>query len=459
MTLKTTPPPSSENPGFNTRVFLTFLIPSLIGILMFLTPVTYKGNDTITIAVLVDLLRSPFEPWLMEILITVIALSTLGSAYYLLKKPDWANSRPSLHAMCYSTPLWFTLRLIGLVYGLCVYFEVGPAPIWAADTGQAIFHDIGIPVLFILTTACFFIPFLTDYGFMEFIGGLVKKPFGFLFNLPGRSAIDATASFVSASSVGLLITIKQYENGFYSARESAAVATNFSVVSIPFALVVAGVAGLEHMFFTWYMVVIIACLVCALITIRIPPLSLIPDDYFPGVGKRIHEDDDEDGSVLGRSVRDAMACATNAPGPRKFLKTAWLSSLVVVFGVIAPAMAIATTAAMVIFYTPVFDLVSMPVVYVLEVFNIPDAASAAPGFLVGFFDQFLPALLAKGIESEMTRFILAGLSICQLIYMAEVGVLILYSSLPLNFWQLLAIFIIRTIIVFPIFLIAGILLF
>ena len=82
-----------------------------------------------------------------------------------------------------------------------------------------------------------------------------------------------------------------------------------------------------------------------------------------------------------------------------------------------------------------------------------------PGFLVGFFDQFLPALLAKGIESEMARFILAGLSVCQLIYMAEVGVLILYSSLPLNFWQLLAIFIIRTIIVFPVFLIAGWLLF
>ncbi|MBE9545804.1 MAG: YjiH family protein, partial [Proteobacteria bacterium] len=210
--MKTTPP-TGENTRFNTRVFLTFLIPSLIGVLMFLTPVAYKGNDTIAIAVLVDLLRSPLEPFVMEILMAVIALSTLGSAYYILKKPDWANSHPALHAMCHSTPPWFLLRLIGLAYGLCVYFEVGPAPIWGADTGQAIFHDIGIPVLFTLTTACFFIPFLTDYGFMEFVGGLVKKPFGLLFNLPGRSAIDATASFVAAAPVGLLITIKQYENG------------------------------------------------------------------------------------------------------------------------------------------------------------------------------------------------------------------------------------------------------
>ena len=51
--------------------------------------------------------------------------------------------------------------------------------------------------------------------------------------------------------------------------------------------------------------------------------------------------------------------------------------------------------------------------------------------------------------------ILAGLSICQLIYMAEVGVLILRSPLPLSFWNLLLIFMLRTAIVFPVFLVAG----
>lgn len=457
--MQTTQLQSDEKIGFNIRVFLVFLIPSLIGVLMFLTPVTYNGNSTIAIAVLVKLLRQPLEPFLMDVLMVVVTLSTLGSAYYILRKPHWTETHPSLHAMCHSTPLWFVLRLVGLIYGLCVYFEFGPTAIWSADTGQTVFHDIGIPVLFTLTTACFFIPFLTEFGFMEFIGGLVQKPFRLLFNLPGRSAIDATASFVGSSTVGLLITMKQYENGFYSARESAAVAANFSVVSIPYALVIAGVAGLEHIFFTWYLVVIVSCLICALITIRIPPLSRIPDSYFPGVGKRIHEDDLAGGSVLSQSVRSAMTCASTAPGPRKFLKTAWLSSLGVVFGIIAPAMAIATTSTMVIFYTPVFDFLSTPIAQVLSILSIPEAAIAAPGFLVGFLDGFLPALLAKGVESEMTRFIMAGLSICQLIYMAGPGVLILTSSLPLSFLQLLAIFIIRTVIVFPVFLVAGLLLF
>lgn len=451
---------SAGKAPFKWGVFLTFFIPSLIGILMFLTPVAYKGNDTLAIAVLVDLIRTPLNPYVMEILITVVALATLGSGYYIVAKPDWKTRQPSLFAICHTTPIWFFLRLLGLIYGLSVYFEVGPEFMRSADTGQTIFNDIGVPILFTLTTACFFIPFLTDYGFMEFIGSLVKKPFGFLFNLPGRSAIDATASFVAAAPVGLLITIKQYESGFYSARESAAVAANFSIVSIPFALVVIGVAGLEHMFFTWYLVVILACLIAALITIRMPPLSRISDTYFPGVGKQIHEDDGLDPMpVLRRSIQQAMVCAETAPGPGQFLKNGWLASLEVVFGVVAPAMAIATTATIVIFYTPIFEVLSLPITTGLDILNVPEASKAAPGFLVGFFDQFLPALLAKGIESEMTRFILAGLSVCQLIYMAEVGVIILYSSLPLNFWQLAQIFILRTLIVFPIFLVAGWLLF
>ncbi len=426
---------------------------------MFLTPVAYGGKKTILIAVIVDLIRKPLAPYAMGILIAVIGLSTLGSLYYILAKPNWKHSRPSLYAICHTSPVWFFLRFLGLIYGLCIYFSIGPEFVRGADTGQAIFNDIGIPVLFTLTTACFFIPFLTDYGFMEFIGNLVKKPFRFLFNLPGRSAIDATASFVSAAPVGLLITIKQYETGYYSARESAAVAANFSVISIPFALVVVSVAQLEHMFFTWYLVVIIACLIAALITIRMPPLSRIPDTYFPGVDKQIHEDEDTQGSIWANSVREAMKCAETAPSPRQYLNSAWLAALQVVFGVIAPAMAIATTAAIIIVYTPIFDIISTPIAFLLEGLKIPEAKEVAPGFVVGFFDQFLPALLAKPIESDMSRFILAGLSVCQLIYMAEVGVLILYSSLPLNFWQLLTIFAIRTMIVFPVFLTAGWLLF
>ena len=54
--------------------------------------------------------------------------------------------------------------------------------------------------------------------------------------------------------------------------------------------------------------------------------------------------------------------------------------------------------------------------------------------------MFLPAILAGGIESEMTRFIIASVSVTQLIYMSEVGGLLLGSKIPVNFKDLVIIF-------------------
>ena len=55
-----------------------------------------------------------------------------------------------------------------------------------------------------------------------------------------------------------------------------------------------------------------------------------------------------------------------------------------------------------------------------------------------------------GIESELTRFFIATVSVTQLIYMSEVGGLILGTKLPLKIWDLFIIFLIRTIISIPI---------
>lgn len=434
---------------------IKFLLPSLVGILLFLTPITYDGKQTIAMATLTNWLRVPLEPFLLEIIVGIVVIAAIGSGYFIAAKPDWQKTHPSLYAIGHTTPIWFFIRLVGAVIGVMVYFKIGPEFVWSAATGQTVFIDIGSVIFFIFLVACMLMPFLTDYGFMEFIGALLRKPFAILFKLPGRAAIDATASLVSAAAVGMLITINQYERGYYSARQSSVVATNFSIVSVPFSLAIAEVSGIGHMFFTWYLVVILACLICALITVRIPPLSRIPDAYYEPVGKQLHEEAEDNVSLITWSLQSAVKRAATAPGPIQFIKNGWYSSLDVVFGVIGPAMAITTIATILSVHTPIFNYLSLPVYYVLDALSVPEASAAAPGFIVGFLDQFMPALVAKDIKSELTRFILAGLSVTQLIYMAEVGIIILRSTLPLDFKNLLAIFALRTIIAFPVFLIAG----
>jgi nucleoside recognition membrane protein YjiH len=92
---------------------------------------------------------------------------------------------------------------------------------------------------------------------------------------------------------------------------------------------------------------------------------------------------------------------------------------------------------------------SIPLVPLLNLMAIPDAVAAAPGLVIGFLDQFVPSIIAGGIASPVTSFVLAGLSVTQLIFMAETGVLIHRSKIPLPIRYLAAVFLIRTAIALP----------
>ena len=83
----------------------------------------------------------------------------------------------------------------------------------------------------------------------------------------------------------------------------------------------------------------------------------------------------------------------------------------------------------------------------LNLLQVPEAVEASKTMLVGFTDMLTPAIIAsEGIASEMTRFIVAVVSVTQLIYLSEVGGLILGSKLPVKFWELVVLFLERTII-------------
>lgn len=437
------------------KLFFRFLLPSVVGVLLFLCPIEYNGNETILLAVITNIVRSPFEAYILEIIVSVVLLAAFGGGYYILFKPNWQNRRKTLLLICHTTPLWFLFRLIGGVFAVMVYFKIGPEIIWSATTGFTVFTEIGATIFFIITVACFLMPFLTEFGFMEFIGTLVSRPFGVLFTLPGRSAIDAMASFLTASNVGLLITISQYEKGQYSARESACVAVNFSVVSISFSLLIATVSGIDHLFFNWYLSVVFTCVICAIITVRLPPLSRINDSYYPPVGKQIADQKDHRNNAIKNGVQRAMARAKIAPGPKNFILNGWYSAIGVVFGVLGPSMAVGTTTIVLLIHTPMFEYLSYPIYALLEVMQFPEAKLTAPGMVIGFLDQFMPALVASNIENELVKFVLAGMGVTQLIYMSEVGLIILRSSLPLKFIDLILIFIMRTVISFPILFCAG----
>lgn len=441
------------------KPFLRFLIPSLIGIILFLVPFPTDDGVTILFGIYSGWMQQALGFILLDIVVWITIIGAASGVYYVLARPDWEASHPFLHAIAATTLGWLALRLVGAAIGIMVLYEIGPEIFRLEDTGIAMFKDVGIGFTIVLIPACFLMPLLTEFGAMEFFGTFVAPAFRKLFLLPGRSAVDATASFISSSNIGVLVTGQQYRRGFYTGREAAAIATNFSVVSLPFALVIADVSNIGHMFFPWYVTAIVACLACAVITPRMPPLSRIPDTYKDGVD-RSHEHDAPAGEpLLQRSYDTAIISAAKAPNPPEMARQGGLMFVEQMFGVTGPMMALATLAAIVAFHSAAGAWISAPVTFLLSLFDVADASRVGIGFIFGFIDQFIPAVIAGDLSSEPMRFILAGLSLCQLIYMSETGLVMLRVGLPITAWQLFILFMIRTLIVTPVLVGAAVLLF
>ena len=97
-----------------------------------------------------------------------------------------------------------------------------------------------------------------------------------------------------------------------------------------------------------------------------------------------------------------------------------------------------------------FVILGKPFVPFLELMQIPEAAQASQTIIIGFADMFLPSILIEGVQNDITRFVIGALSISQLIYLFEVGGVILGSKIPVSIGKLFMIFLIRTIITLPI---------
>ncbi len=428
---------------------LRFLLPSAVGAFVFLFPV--RGDDgvfTIPMALASGWLTATLADAMPYIVLAIIGASAIGTVWWSLR-PASEAADGELRQVFTVNRGWLAIRLLGFVMATMIVFQVGPEIVWSDITGRIVLFDLATAIVSIFVIAVFLMPLLTDYGLMDLVGTLLSRLFRRLFNLPGRSCIDALASWLSSAPVGILITSQQFERGNYSGREAAVIATNFSVVSVPFCVIVANAVGIEALFLQYYLIVVICGLVAALITPRLPPLSRIPDAYSEA-GKQLHEDLAPAGGLFRTGLAAALAKSRSAPGPAVYLKAAVHNLFDVWFGLLPALIAIGTTGLIVVEYTPVFQWLSYPLVPLLELFRLPEAEAAAPALLVGFADMFLPAVLAKSIESEFTRFVVAAVSITQLVYMTEVGVMILKTRIPLNFFNLIQVFLLRTLITLPI---------
>ncbi|MDO4503344.1 MAG: YjiH family protein [Coriobacteriia bacterium] len=443
---------------YSAKDYVKFILPSVVGVLLFMVPVQVDGSWTVIVKVIADLIGSALAdllPILCCLIITVSAVMTLVA----FARPKFITGNSILDATFTTTPVWAVIRVLGAVFVWIAYLgadlgladadpAVNPlAMIASADTGGFVLGDLLTVLVIIFLLAGLLLPLLLDFGLLEYIGALMTRIMRPLFTIPGRAAVDCVTSWIGDGTLGVMLTCNQYENGYYSAREASIIATTFSAVSITFSIVVLAQVDLMEYFGAYYLLICLVGVVCALITPRIPPLSLKKDTYLVEGKAAAETVPAQYKSVFAYGTDLAIARANSHRGIMQFLENGLKNSAGMWFGVLPVVMCIGTLALVLSNYTGIFELLGTPFVPLLDLLAVPEAEAVSKTMVVGFTDMFTPSIIAaEAVADPMSRFIVATISVTQLIYLSEVGGLVLGSKIPVNLLELFILFLERTLI-------------
>ena len=358
-------------------------------------------------------------------------------------------------------PIYSLLYLVGGIFTLVYTLDAtvpgfeGPEWIVGSATGGTVVPSVVVGVAWIIPVSCVFLPFLLNYGLVDMVGSLLEPLMRPIFKIPGHAAVNAIASFVSSSSVGVLITNRQYRKGLYTEKEADLVATGFSAVSVGFAYMVIKTAGLSDHFIKVYFCALLITLIISAIICRLPPLSRKRSVYVDG-----HQQTKEEilaqrvkGNVAAKGFERATKKAYTADNLLKEMVSSVKDSMSVYPKVITLLASVGILGLIIANYTPVFEWLGVLFVPILEVCGVPDAAVIAPSLPVGIAEMFLPVMLIADkvdVLSIQARYMVTTVSICQIIFFSETIVVMLASKLPLKLSDLVICFFERTILAIPI---------
>ena len=425
-----------------------------------MVPINDGGNITIPVAFFTTRLKDLIGDYLPTLSMIVVVIAASLTIITKAFKPKFIIENNFLNSLLNVNWIWTIGRILGGLFIISAFTGFGPEIIKSDLTGAFILNDLLPTLIVVFFFAGLFLPLLLNFGLLEFCGALLTKIMRPLFKLPGRSSIDCMTSWLGDGTIGVLLTSKQYEEGFYTEREACIVSTMFSVVSKTFSFVVLSQVGLENMFIPFYLTVTFAGIVAAIILPRVWPLSKKPDAYFNNAEPKNVEDVPEGFTPFTFGVFKAVEKAQNESSLKKFFADGIKNVLEMWIGVLPVVMAMGTLALMIAEYAPVFQWLGVPFIPLFKILGIPEASAASQTVIVGFADMFLPSVIAsKTILSDMTKFVVACVSVTQLIYLSEVGSVILGSKIPLNLKELFMIFLMRTLVTLPVIALIAHLLF
>jgi len=418
-------------PHYKKSAISKFFAFSLFGIFMFFISIPLNGKKTIPLDHLTTFIRTQFS----SIIVYYILIVVVAGAIYPFYKKTWNRSVVEM--------VISSLKILGAMASIFVVFNIGPSWLLAADMGPYWYNSLLTPIGVLVPIGAIFLAMLVGYGLLEFIGILVQPIMRPIWKTPGRSAIDAVASFVGSYSIGLLITNRIYKEGKYTTKEAVIIATGFSTVSVTFMIVVAKTLGLMDIWNLYFWVTFLVTFLVTAISVRIWPIRNMSTDYYKQM------DGDEEKIVKEKRLqcawREALQTAENAPNLWQSVKDNVKDGLVMAMGILPTIMSIGLIGLLLVNHTPIFDYAAylfVPLTYLLQMAEPLIVAKAA---VINLIDMFLPSLVAVDSAIE-TRFIVGTLSISAILFFSALIPCILSTEIPISLGKMIAVWFVRTVL-------------
>ena len=412
-----------------------FLLYSTVGAVAFFVPLSINGRSTIIIDHVITLVSTDF-PALARLY--CVAVIVAGAVLPFVQRV-WTQSRTKLFLS--------VLQVMAIPLAAMYLLDNGPDAIMQPDMLPFLFDRLAVPVGLIIPVGALFLTCLIGFGLLEAIGVLMEPIMRPIWKTPGRSAIDAVASFAGSYSVGLLLTNRVYKAGRYSAKEAAIIATGFSTVSATFMIVVARTLSLSAYWniYFWSTLVVTFCVTA--ITVRLPPLATF-DNSKPTEDIEVGNNVSGGPHRLQRAWTEAMHVAQRAGPIIPMLGRHLFEGLLMAMRVVPSILSIGMIGLLAAKYTPVFDLLGMVIYPVVWLSRLPDPAAVSSALSSGLAEMFLPAIQSTGMP-DAVRFVIGVVSVSSILFFSASIPCVLATEIPVRIWQMVVIWLQRTILSVP----------
>lgn len=407
-----------------------FILYAAIGIFMFFVPIEVNGKSSIPLDHIVNYIKT--IPYYGPIYSGIIV--TIGGILPFINK-TWNKDKSAI--------VFSIIKLLGIVFIFMAIFNTGPAFLMNESVIPFIYKSIVISVTTIVPIGSIFLAFLVNYGLMEFIGVFMRPIMRRIWKTPGRSAIDAVASFVGSYSLALLITDKVYQEGKYTGKEAAIIATGFSTVSATFMIIVANTLGIMEQWLLYFWLTLIVTFIVTAITARIYPLSKKPDTYYNG--QQGNPEKISSGNIFKMALNEGMEAFDNAPTVTRGIIENFKSGIKLALSIGPLLMSIGVIGVILAEYTPIFDIIGYIFYPFTLITRVPEPLLAAKANALSIAEMFLPALLVTEAHIK-TRFLVAIVSVSEILFFSASIPCIMGTKIPLDIKDFIIIWIERVIL-------------